>query len=79
MGCCNLELSRYILKKKIHFLMTNSSRQIYDDGLCLLRAVTFKLTGNHNMEEQTVNLFHRYVQHSKIDVAEFQCGICQRF
>ena len=28
--------------------------------------------GYHNLEEQTANLFHRYVEHSKMDVAEFQ-------
>ena len=73
MGCCNLEMPSCILKnKKIYCLMTNSSRQVYDDGLCLLRAVTFHLTGSHNLEEHTADLFHRYVEQSNIDVAEFQ-------
>ena len=52
--------------------MSNSSKQLYEDCLCLLRAVSFHLTGNNNLEEQTANLFHRFVEHSKIDVAEFQ-------
>ena len=32
----------------------------------------FHLTGNNKLEEQTANPFHRFVEHSKIDVAEFQ-------
>ena len=39
---------------------------------CFTAGCNFHLTGNHNLEEQTANLFHRYVEHSKIDVAEFQ-------
>ena len=69
-GCCNYQ--DVSPRTKNHCLVTNSSRQVYDDGLCLLRAVTFHRTGSHNLEEHIANLFHRYVEHSEIDAVEFQ-------
>ena len=61
-----------VSSRKIYCLMTSSSRQVYDDGLCLQRAVPFHLTRTHNLQEQTANPFHRYVEHSKINNAEVQ-------
>ena len=73
LGCQNLEIPSRILKnKKIVCLTTNSSCKPYNDNLCLLRAVTFHLTGRHNLDEQTVNLFQRYLEHCEVDVNDYE-------
>ena len=72
LGCQNLEIPSRILKNKIFCLSTKSSHKPYNDNLYLLRAVAFHLTGRHNLEEQTANLFQRYMEHCEVDVNDFK-------
>ena len=73
LGCQNVEIPSRVLKnKKIVCPTTSSSCNPYNDNLCLLRAVTFHLTGRHNLEEQTANLFQRHLEHCEVDVNDFE-------
>ena len=73
LGGQNLEIPSRILKNKnIVCLSTNSSNKPYNDNLCLSKAVAFHITGRHNLEEQTAELFQRYLEHCEVDVNDFK-------
>ena len=55
--------------KKIH-------EKLYNDNLCLFRAVALHLFGNERLEEETSKLFNRFLNNStNPDPSEFQ-GVC---
>ena len=75
MGCKDTVLPEPILRNCNVNCLTfeRNTRQIYNDNLCLFRALALHLHGNEKLEEETSKVFNLFLTNSEErDVSKFQ-------
>ena len=76
MGCKDTVLPEPILKDHNVNCLTfeRTTRQPYNDYLCLFRALALHLHGNEKLEEETSKIFNLFLNNREDgDVSKFQC------